>query len=535
MPFFTRAEMNTHISRSGKNIDPKTATHTVPTCIRKATTFLNDEYLKEILATSDEKYFYFKARCHHSFRKNDPPHTLKLKLCLLSGEVVYANCTCVAGNVGFCNHVLALMLKVCKFSLFECKSVQDLDTEDDMNPKQTCTERLQQWHHRGRQESITPSAVMDITVYKTNLQDTSKTSREPGVKCLLYEARNNPKPSQAAELKLKEQLEKINPKMALVQMLTPTVNTNNIETKFGKSPQGSYASYQLSITEDNFKVYVDIDSVQRRNSTFTTPFVSFPRFPINGLNQPGIIPPGLQQPEIDLLNNLHVDVDRVNDIESKTVAQGNSDQWKKERKFRFTASNFGLIFSRKRNHETLVDNLLNPKPFTSRYTEHGKKYEPVALREYQKHMHTIKKPITVYKSGFVVSLEDPYLGASPDGKVIDPGCTQHFGLVEVKCPQTKFMVTPLDACSHDNFFLEESNGKPKLKRNHVYYKQVQGQLGITGARWCDFVVYTSKGMSIERIAYDEQFWSTLKTTLKSYYFQHFLSKAAKEFYRLQGQ
>ena len=57
---------------------------------------------------------------------------------------------------------------------------------------------------------------------------------------------------------------------------------------------------------------------------------------------------------------------------------------------------------------------------------------------------------------------------------------------------------------------------------------MQGLLGVTGARWCDFVVYTSKGMSIERIPFDDQYWKTLKGTLKSYYFTHFLSKAARE-------
>ena len=79
MPFFTRAEMNEHVSKSGKNIDSSTSTHSVPTSVRKATTFLKDEYLKEILAASDESNFYFKSHCHHSFRKNDPPHNLKAK------------------------------------------------------------------------------------------------------------------------------------------------------------------------------------------------------------------------------------------------------------------------------------------------------------------------------------------------------------------------------------------------------------------------------------------------------------------------
>lgn len=535
MPFFTRAEMNTHISRSGKNIDPNTTTHTVPTCIRKATTFLNDEYLKEILASSNEKFFYFKALCHHSYKKNDPPHHLKIKLCLLSGEVIHANCTCVAGKVGFCNHILALMLKICKFSLYESTSVNELDTEDDMNPKQACTSQLQQWHRKGREDCISPKAVMDCMVFKTSLQDTSKSRKEPGVKCLLYEARTNPKSSQENEKKLKEQLQKINPKMALAQILNPscTLNTQYVATKFGKSPEGSFSSYQLSFTEDNFKVFLDINSVPRQDSNFSTPLLAFPRFPINEPTGDFEIPPGLNEQENDLLKSLQVDSDQVAEIERKTQAQGDCEEWRKERQFRFTASNFSQICCRKRQHETLVNNLLHPKSFTSRYTEHGKRYESVALREYQKYMHTIKKPVVVYKSGLVVSVEEPYLGASPDGKVIDKGCTQHFGLIEIKCPQTKFMVTPLEACSDGNFFLEDLNGKPKLKHNHMYFKQVQGQLGVTGTMWCDFVAYTCKGMSIERIPFNQQFWSNMKTTLKSYYFQHFLSTAATEFHRLK--
>lgn len=120
------------------------------------------------------------------------------------------------------------------------------------------------------------------------------------------------------------------------------------------------------------------------------------------------------------------------------------------------------------------------------------------------------------------------MGASPDAKVIDPGCDDHFGLSEVKYPETKYLVTPLDACSDSNFFMEEVDGKPKLKRTHKYYSQVQGLMGVTGAKWCDFVVYTSKGMSIERIPFDPQFWNELKGTLKMYYFKHFLALAARE-------
>ena len=58
--------------------------------------------------------------------------------------------------------------------------------------------------------------------------------------------------------------------------------------------------------------------------------------------------------------------------------------------------------------------------------------------------------------------------------------------------------------------MEEVDGKPKIKRTHKYCSQVQGLMGVIGARWCDFVVYTSKGMSIERIPFNPQFWNELK-------------------------
>lgn len=81
-------------------IPQTTKTHSV----QKAATFL-----KDISAASDENYFYFWSQCYLSFRKNDA-------LCILSGEVNYVSCSCVAGRVGFCNHVLALLMKMCQWT-----------------------------------------------------------------------------------------------------------------------------------------------------------------------------------------------------------------------------------------------------------------------------------------------------------------------------------------------------------------------------------------------------------------------------------
>jgi len=104
-----------------------------------------------------------------------------------------------------------------------------------------------------------------------------------------------------------------------------------------------------------------------------TPICSdFPQLPINDV---GVFqcPNEIGELEKKLLGHLTVDKWKLNEIKSKTAAQADSEAWKNERRFRFTASNFGLIMNRQRNHSTLVQNMLHPKPFSSRHTAYGKK------------------------------------------------------------------------------------------------------------------------------------------------------------------
>ena len=67
MPSFTRAEMKQLMPNSGKRV-ANAEHHTIPNLWR-AKTFLGDEYLKDIEANSDQRYFYLKAKCYHSFKK----------------------------------------------------------------------------------------------------------------------------------------------------------------------------------------------------------------------------------------------------------------------------------------------------------------------------------------------------------------------------------------------------------------------------------------------------------------------------------
>ena len=79
---------------------------------------------------------------------------------------------------------------------------------------------------------------------------------------------------------------------------------------------------------------------------------------------------------------------------------------------------------------------MHPKPFSSKYVANRIKYDPISLQEYQQYTFTRKTPVALLRSGPVVSKSCPVLGASPDAKVIDKGCSICFGLEEVKFPFT---------------------------------------------------------------------------------------------------
>ena len=176
-----------------------------------------------------------------------------------------------------------------------------------------------------------------------------------------------------------------------------------------------------------------------------------------------------------MFDSLTESLPNANKLEQETIEQSSNDKWVQARKLRFTASRFGKVARRKRHFEKFCSDQINAKPFKSRCTEHGVYYEPIAKREYQKYMEKIGHSVTVKQSGFFVSPKLYILGCSPDGKVIDINAVSNgdpFGLLEIKCPSSKFIVTATDAFSDQNVCLEIQGDAPKLKKNHEYYDGV---------------------------------------------------------------
>lgn len=59
----------------------------------------------------------------------------------------------------------------------------------------------------------------------------------------------------------------------------------------------------------------------------------------------------------------------------------------------------------------------------------------------------------------------------------------------------------------------------KLDRSHAYYYQVQAQLHIVGADYCDFVVWNKNDMFVERILPDADLWDSVIPKVQEF-FEH---------------
>ncbi|XP_022110824.1 uncharacterized protein LOC110990241 [Acanthaster planci] len=144
-------------------------------------------------------------------------------------------------------------------------------------------------------------------------------------------------------------------------------------------------------------------------------------------------------------------------------------------------------------------------------------FEPFAAKKYS-HMNGSGHAVRLEKCGLVIDPKAWSLGASPDRKVVDFLAESPFGILDMKCPEKQKDEDPLTACHDPHFCCKLEGGKPVLKKDHPYYTQVQGQLALTGAEWCNFVVCTHKGLIIQQITFDSAFWNTLYKKLADVYF-----------------
>lgn len=203
--------------------------------------------------------------------------------------------------------------------------------------------------------------------------------------------------------------------------------------------------------------------------------------------------------------------------------------WSSIRQFKITGSRCYSIFTycqkpkSDEQWETKANNYFWPKQFSSKSTNHGIEFENIA-----RDLYSQKTGQKVYKSGFITSSTEKWLGYSPDGLLVDAN-NYPSKLIEIKCPFKGKTLNINELMSNLTYIKKTKDGMYYLKTKHAYYNQVQLGMVMLNINKCDFIVYSSfdHNYSSIEVPLDEDYTKILLEKLKSVYFSKMLHVICK--------
>ena len=182
-----------------------------------------------------------------------------------------------------------------------------------------------------------------------------------------------------------------------------------------------------------------------------------------------------------------------------------TEEWHQARLGKVTASRVADVLAKiktgeaaaRKNYkmELVVQRLtgLPGESFSNAAMEWGSEQEPFARMAYEAHTSNF-----VQEVGFIEHQEIKHFGCSPDGVVGE-------GLIEIKCPNTS---------THIETVLDN-------KAPTKYIPQMQCQMAVTGAKWCDFVSYDPRvpedlQLVVIRVDRDQEYIDSMEVEVKQF-------------------
>ena len=231
----------------------------------------------------------------------------------------------------------------------------------------------------------------------------------------------------------------------------------------------------------------------------------------------------------EVFEELRVTEEEASYLQQATIKQSQSLTWHKYRQGRITASHFHDVYKHMQSGRKYPISII--KRIMQYYSnvdnvnamKWGRENEDRGCQQYISCMEGKHDNFRVKKSGLVVDPKYPFLGASPDGLVSCTCCGT--GVVEIKCPfkYRHCMPTNCEQLSDTTYFLKRgTTGEIHLSPTHKYFYQVQGQIALCRAAYCDFICWTTKGLFIERVKKDETFIAQMLPELKQFFVRYLL-------------
>lgn len=431
--------------------------------------------LQQVEVYNTNERLWLRAYCLPEMKK-DTTYKVELSLLHSKWEIAGAKCKCPAGKgpAATCKHIGAL-----------CYLFQSFCENGTVPEFFTCTQRRQEWG-QPRQKKLDARPVIDLKEHKIKINSVSLNRRESSRTPSNFDPR--PLHFRSVDTKaldvFRADLLNLNQPSAFDRILFPCPKRALHDHSYCKKPDGD----------------LDLAAIE----TVQEPF------------RPADCPLSASEMKARCMivkEELKVNSTLRCQIEEATRSQSRCSLWYQVRQRRITGYKCGQILRQKSRTPALLKSVLYDRPLIPlpMPIKWGQDHEAAAREAYVKTMHLRgHTSVEVKSSGFVIHPQQGWFGSSPDGIVIDSSNTACFGLLEIKCPYTKRDMSPEEACEDPNFYCYKAdNGTFALKRSHQYYDQVQLQLYVSAdfSDWCDFCVYTTKGVMIERIYADHE-WAT---------------------------
>jgi len=405
--------------------------------------------------TDSIKYCFIKALVVPQTRISEAPYSVWVCLRTDSSSILAGECGCIAGFSNSCKHVFALL-----HFIYE---------EVRLGKNRSCTGMKQQWSVRAYKKSKKIHEPCEITSVDIGHHHPENDDCIPTPSRNKYEPRSTMDCNVSFTQAVWEAVaEATDGKASVLQFVkTSFINSSSTCTSKTVLPPPTLPEIASKCQSDSFH-------------------------------------------EVLKLNRSTADLQRINVI---TNDQASSEKWFQYRHGMITASCAHEVLVKVDDH-LHISNLLSSQnlcakicmynpPIHSVSLNWGKSNEKFAFKRYTRKNRTKHKNFSSKTTGLFISEQFPFLGASPDGVISCKCCG--FGVLEIKCPWRSRHLNIAEYLMQSDSCLSKNDNEIVLKPKHKYYAQVQHQMFVTGAKYCDFEVFLPKESVTVRIYRDLSF------------------------------